>query len=125
MSVGDDPATAPGPGPIARWPRRPRRATSGIASSVSQVLWVWRPSSKVNVGRIGGRRSPAPASSSSVPSHAGRLWDLRLTDIRDGHLHLPGRSMPIAPPAREQPRAYLDCCATHWPATANPHLFIH
>ena len=41
-----------------------------------------RPSSKVNVGRVGGRRSPAPASSSSTPSYAGRQNRIRKFDRR-------------------------------------------
>jgi hypothetical protein len=55
----------------------------------------------------------------------GQLRDLQLTDIRDGRLHLDGRSIPLAAPVRERLRTYLDHRATRWPATANPHLFIH
>jgi integrase len=50
---------------------------------------------------------------------------LQLTDARDGRLHLPDRIVPLAGPVRERLRAYLDHRQQCWPATANPHLFIH
>lgn len=53
------------------------------------------------------------------------LRDLRLTDIRDGHLHLSDRTIPLADLAKDQLRAYLDHRYRHWPNSINPHLFIH
>jgi hypothetical protein len=57
--------------------------------------------------------------------YSRQLRDLQLTDLRDGRVHLDGRSIPLAAPVRERLRAYLDYRAARWPATANPHLFIH
>jgi hypothetical protein len=59
----------------------------------------------------------------ALASH--ELRDLRLADVHDGRLHLPERSVPLAQPVRARLRAYLDYRAERWPATANPHLFIH
>lgn len=54
-----------------------------------------------------------------------QVRDLMLTDVRDGYLHLNGRTIPLADPVRIRLRAYLDYRAARWPATANPHLIIH
>ncbi|MEU7628653.1 hypothetical protein AB0C34_01520 [Nocardia sp. NPDC049220] len=54
-----------------------------------------------------------------------QLIALRLTDIRDGRLHLSDRVVPLAEPVRQRMTAYLDYRQQNWPATANPHLFIH
>ncbi len=56
---------------------------------------------------------------------ASEMARLLLTDVRDGRLHLPGRTVPLAAPARQRLAAYLDYRALTWPDTANPHLFIH
>ncbi len=56
---------------------------------------------------------------------SGQICALLLTDVRDGRLHLGDRVIPLARPARERLRAYLDYRNDHWPGTANPHLFIH
>jgi site-specific recombinase XerC len=56
---------------------------------------------------------------------SGQLRSLQLTDIRDGRLLIGNRSIPLARPARERVTAWLDERARRWPATANPHLFIH
>ena len=55
----------------------------------------------------------------------GELRSLTLTDIRDGRLHSGQRSIPLADPARQRVAARLDERARRWPATANPHVFIH
>ncbi|MGW5518882.1 hypothetical protein [Nocardia africana] len=54
-----------------------------------------------------------------------QLIALQVTDIRDGRLHLPDRIVPLAEPVRQRMTAYLDYRQQKWPATANPHLFIH
>lgn len=56
---------------------------------------------------------------------AGQLRALHLTDIRDGRLHLDGRTILLAEPVRVRLSAYLDYRTQRWPHTANPHLFIH
>jgi integrase len=53
------------------------------------------------------------------------LRELRVTDVRDGRLHLPDRVVPLAEPVRQRMTAYLDYRHECWPNTANPHLFIH
>jgi len=60
--------------------------------------------------------------------HAPRVRELRhlrLTDARDGRLHLPNRVVPLAAPARDRLAAYLDYRQRTWPNTANPYLFVH
>ncbi|MCU1680221.1 MAG: hypothetical protein JWQ81_960 [Amycolatopsis sp.] len=54
-----------------------------------------------------------------------QLRALQLTDIHDGRLHLPGRSIPMATPVRERLHDYLEHRSQRWPHTANQHLFIH
>jgi site-specific recombinase XerC len=59
--------------------------------------------------------------------HALRSQQVRgllLTDIRDGRVHLPGRTVPLAPHARHSLSRWLDYRAGRWPETPNPHLFI-
>jgi hypothetical protein len=63
-----------------------------------------------------------------VAFHALRnaqLRSLQLTDIRDGRLRLPGRTILLAAPVRQRLTAWLDNRARRWPHTANPHLFIN
>jgi hypothetical protein len=55
----------------------------------------------------------------------GQLRTLMLSDAHDGRLHLPDRTILLAPPARERLAAWLDHRAQRWPATANPHLLIN
>ena len=60
--------------------------------------------------------------------HGLRLAELRtlqLTDVRDGHVHLPGRTLPLAAPVRSRIADYLDLRNRRWPNTVNPHLFIN
>lgn len=56
---------------------------------------------------------------------AGQLADLTLTHLRDGHLHIDGRTIPLAPPAARRLRDWLDHRHARWPTSTNPHLFIH
>lgn len=56
---------------------------------------------------------------------SGELRSLQINDIRDGRIHLHGRNILLAEPARIRLRAYLDYRHRRWPNTANPHLFIH
>lgn len=55
---------------------------------------------------------------------SGQFASLKITDVRDGRLHLDGRVIPLAGPVRERLAAWLDERAHRWPATVNPHLFI-
>jgi len=50
---------------------------------------------------------------------------LHLTDIHDGQLHLADRTIPLAQPVRAALADYLDERHRRWPASINPHLFIH
>ncbi|WP_454812754.1 hypothetical protein [Paenarthrobacter nitroguajacolicus] len=49
---------------------------------------------------------------------------LKLTDLRDGKIHLLHRQIPLAPPVRKSLSAWLDYRTAKWPETMNPHLFI-
>ncbi len=72
---------------------------------------------------------PARAAITGLVAYHGlrshQLRDLLLTDIRDRHLHLDGRTIPLADPARRRIRDWLDHRGQRWPTTTNPHLFIH
>lgn len=60
--------------------------------------------------------------------HAPRsqqVRELQLTDVRDGRLYLPDRTVFLAEPVRERISAWLDHRSRRWPSTANPHLFIN
>lgn len=75
--------------------------------------------------------SPDPARAAVVAliachglrSH--QIRNLQLTDIRDRRLHIDGRVVPLAEPARRRVAAWLDHRAQRWPTSTNPHLFIH
>lgn len=54
-----------------------------------------------------------------------QLRHLRLTDIRDRHLHLDRRAIPLAEPVRRRLGVWLDHRAQRWPDSTNPHLFTH
>ena len=54
-----------------------------------------------------------------------QVRDLQLTDIRDGHLVLADRDIPLARPVRTRLAAWLDRRNRIWPGTANPHLLIN
>jgi len=51
--------------------------------------------------------------------------DLQLTDVRDGRCYLPGRTVLLADPVRSRLAAYLGFRHRRWPASINPHFFIH
>jgi hypothetical protein len=60
--------------------------------------------------------------------HAVRIWQLRmmkLTDYRDGRLHIGDQTIVLAPPVRQRLDAYLRHRHETWPTSTNPHLFIH
>jgi hypothetical protein len=75
--------------------------------------------------------SPRPARAAIaalLAFHAiriGQLAQIRLTDVRDGRLHLAGQIILLAAPARERVSAYLSYRTATWPASINPHLFVH
>ncbi len=50
---------------------------------------------------------------------------LRLTDIHDGRIWLPDRTILLASATQERLDNYLNHRRTTWPATPNPHLFIN
>ncbi|MEU0656906.1 hypothetical protein ABZ485_32375 [Streptomyces albogriseolus] len=56
---------------------------------------------------------------------AHQLQHLKLTDLHGPRLHLDDRTITLADPVRERLAAYLGHRRRHWPATANPHLFVH
>jgi hypothetical protein len=60
--------------------------------------------------------------------HAVRIYQLaalRLTDIRDGRLHIGDQVIPLAGPVRQRVARYLDWRQQSWPASVNPYLFLH
>ena len=73
--------------------------------------------------------SPArTALATLIGYHALRSKQVRsllLTDVRDGRIHLPGRTILLAPPVRDTLTVWLDYRSTRWPETINPHLFIN
>lgn len=56
---------------------------------------------------------------------SGQVRSLLLTDIRDGRLYFPNRTILLAHPARRSITAWLDYRNTQWPRSNNPHLFIN
>lgn len=103
------------------------------------------PMARIRVGNH-ERRTPLPGnpamlrSALNVPDPTGRLLaallifhglrplelrNLQLTDIRDGRLHLPDRTIPLAPPVKTRLADYLDERHRRWPTSLNPHLLIH
>jgi len=56
------------------------------------------------------------------PRHLQRLL---VSDLRDGQLHVEGRTITLARPVRERLRTYLDHRAANWPDTPNQHFFIN
>ncbi|MDW6062968.1 hypothetical protein SAZ11_39370 [Streptomyces sp. FXJ1.4098] len=55
---------------------------------------------------------------------SGQLRSLKTTDLRDGRLFLPNRTVLLADPVRTRLAACLDYRNRRWPRTANPHLFV-
>jgi site-specific recombinase XerD len=76
-----------------------------------------------------GAHDPARAAVAALLAfHAVQVKTLRtmqLTDVHDGRLHLDGRTVLLAEPARDCLAAYLDHRNRCWPNTINPHLFIN
>lgn len=72
---------------------------------------------------------PLRAAAAALLAYCGleprQLPRLLLIDIRDGRLHLPGRTVPLADPVLDRVAAWLDERQRCWPMTANPHLFIN
>lgn len=56
---------------------------------------------------------------------SGQVRNLLLTDVRDGRLYLPSRTILLAHPARRSLATWLDYRNMQWPETINPHLFIN
>lgn len=50
---------------------------------------------------------------------------IRITDIRDGRLHIGDQVIPLAVPVRQRAAAWLDYRARAWPESANPYLLLH
>ena len=127
------------------------RATLGVAlRSIFSVLRARKlvftnPTSRIAMGAI-ERTEPLPvdvdvlrglidADHPACAAHAAlivfhglrsmELRDLRLTDVRDGRLTVGDRTIPLAPEARRRLGGWLDHRQQRWPATANPHLFLH
>ena len=60
--------------------------------------------------------------------HAVRIYQLcalRLTDLRDGRLHVGGQVILLAGPVRQRLARYLDFRQQTWPDSVNPYLFLH
>jgi hypothetical protein len=60
--------------------------------------------------------------------HAVRLRQLaaiRLTDIRDGRLHIGDQTVLLADSVRQRLAAYLEYRNQRWPNSINPYLFLH
>ncbi len=103
------------------------------------------PMARIRVGNF-ERRVPLPADparltaalNSADPASAAvagllvyhglrpvEIRELKLTDIRDGRLRLPDRTLPIAKPVLERIAAWLDHRNHRWPNSVNPYFFIH
>jgi integrase len=71
---------------------------------------------------------PGAALAALIAFHGLRpleVRDLKLTEVRDGRLHLSDRTLPLAQPVKVSIAAYLDYRHARWPNSINPHLFIH
>ncbi|HEV2374070.1 MAG TPA: hypothetical protein VGS19_18175 [Streptosporangiaceae bacterium] len=79
----------------------------------------------------GALNSPRPAQAAIAAllgfhaTRVGHLCTLQLTDTRDGRIHIGEQVILLAAPARERLGAYLSYRTATWPASINPHLFIH
>lgn len=128
----------------------PRALVGGALRSLFQLLKARKiifvnPTARIRTGRPETREplpleltalrqalhadDPARAALAALVSfHALRnaqLRGLQLTDIRDGRLHLPERTILLAEPARTRLAAWLDHRAHRWPGTVNPYLFVN
>lgn len=74
-------------------------------------------------------RDPATAAVAALMIFHGlrpaEVRDLKLTGIRDGRCHLPDRTILLAGPVKTRLAAYLGYRHRRWPASINPHFFIH
>lgn len=72
---------------------------------------------------------PAQAALAALMAfHAPRNNEIRmlkLTDVRDGRLLLPDRTVVLAAPVRDRLTGWLNERSGRWPNTVNPHLFIN
>lgn len=55
----------------------------------------------------------------------GHIRRLKVTDLRDGRLHVDGRVIVLAEPVLERLHHWLDYRDMRWPHTLNDHLFLH
>ncbi|WP_248761026.1 hypothetical protein [Pseudarthrobacter sp. SSS035] len=72
--------------------------------------------------------SARTALTALIGYHALRSEQVRsllLTDVRDGRIHLPGRTVLLAAYVRQSLAAWLDYRNTRWPKSTNPHFFIN
>ncbi|WP_211880849.1 hypothetical protein [Pseudarthrobacter albicanus] len=73
--------------------------------------------------------SPAQAALATLIGYhalrSGQVRALLLTDVRDGRLYLPDRTVLLAQPARRCLTAWLDYRNTQWPGSINPHLLVN
>jgi hypothetical protein len=136
---------------VALPPSGTPRATAG--AGLRSVFTVLKAKKVIFTNPIAGIRTGSPETREPLPAATGQLRDaltgddplraaaaallafyglqpgqlprLLLTDIRDGHLHLPDRTMPLAGLVLDRLAAWLDERQRRWPLTANPHLFIN
>src|ERR1019366_6229378 len=54
-----------------------------------------------------------------------QLCALKLTDLRDGRLHIGDQVILLAGPVRQRLGHYLDFRERTWPDSVNPYLFLH
>lgn len=128
----------------------PRLKLGGALKSIFSTLNARRviftnPVARIHIGNF-ERRIPLPAdpaklaavlNSADPPTAAvaalmifhglrpAELRALQLTGIRDGRCYLPDRTVLLPGPVRTRLAAYLDYRHRRWPATINPHFFIH
>lgn len=76
-----------------------------------------------------GSGNPAREALATLIGYHGlrsaQVRGLLLTDIRDGRLYLPGRTIVLAHPARRCLAFWLDHRGRTWPGSINPYLFIN
>ncbi len=122
-----------------------RALTSIFATLKARKVIFTNPVTRIDIGSF-ERRIPLPAdtralaaalNSADPPTAAlaallifhglrpAELISLQLTDIRDGRCYLPGRTILLAGPVKTRLAAYLDYRHQRWPASSNPHFFIH
>jgi len=55
----------------------------------------------------------------------GEACALQLADVRDHRIHLPDRTIPLAPATKARLDAYLADRRQRWPGSINPHFLVH